>query len=149
MKWTLDNGNELSMTITGSGKIVYLESDWNGKSTETSCDLAWLKFGETTLSEIRKRLGSNGFEFRTRGGGVIDGPGGMVMLNSYEVGASIVTFYTRVSEEDYSKSKNSDGKWAVADHARLDSISIASADYAESEWGQRVYDPAYKTVVWK
>jgi hypothetical protein len=71
------------------------------------------------------------------------------MMNSYEVGSSIVTFYTKVSEDDYAKAKTSEESWAIADHARLEAISTASAEYAESEWGDRIVDPGYKPVSWK
>lgn len=147
-KWTLQNGNDLSVTTDSSARIVHLESDWNGQSDETGCDLADLKFGETTLTDIRKRLGSNGFEFKERAGS-IPIPDGVVMLNSYEVGGNVVTFFTKVTAEEYHKIMDSRQTWIVADHARLDAISIASADYAKSEWGERIYDPNYKNVVWK
>ncbi len=147
-KWSLDDGNELSVSTSQSGKIVYLESDWNGKSNETGCDVSGFKFGETTLTDIRKRLGSNGFEFKQRGG-AIDLPDGIVMLNSYAVGSNVVTFITKVAEADYFKAKTVGMKWVVADHARLDGISIASTEYARAEWGERIYDPGYKPVTWK
>jgi hypothetical protein len=136
------------VTTAQSGKVVYLESDWNDKNNETGFDLPGLKFGETTLTDIRRRFGSNGFEFKERGG-VIDVPDGIVMLNSYEVGANVVTFFTKVSEADYTKAKSAGEKWDVADHARLVSVSVASAEYAQSEWGKRIYDPGYKAVTWK
>lgn len=67
-KWTLPDGNDLSATTDATHKIVYLESDWNGGDESTCSDLPWLKFGKTTLADIRKRFGSNGFMFKERGG---------------------------------------------------------------------------------
>src|SRR5260370_13282259 len=63
-KWVLPNRSELSATVDAEGEIVYLESDWGGKSEDTGCDLAGLKFGVTTLAELRKRFGSNGFGYK-------------------------------------------------------------------------------------
>jgi hypothetical protein len=37
----------------------------------------------------------------------------------------------------------------VAEHAELDAITIADAEYAKSEWGDRIYDPKYKKIEWK
>lgn len=136
-KWVWSNGNELSVT-TGSGKILYLEADWGGRSDETGCDLSGIRFGVTTLTDIRRRFGSNGFEFKQRGG-VLQVADGVVLLNSYEVNGTIVTFTTKVMS----------GQGEIADRAKLDGVSIATAEYAKSEWGDRIYDPAYKKVEWK
>ena len=100
------------------------------------------------MSDIRKRFGSNGFGFKERSE-LIKLANGIVMLNSFEVGSRVVTFFSKVSEQDYSKSKASESDWLVADHARLDAISIASSEYAQQEWGERVYDPGYTPVSWK
>ena len=68
--------------------------------------------------------------------------GGVVMFNSYEVGTSIVTFITKVIDEAHAAG-------SIGDRAKLDGISIADAGYAESEWGDRIYDPSYKKADWK
>jgi hypothetical protein len=147
-KWKLSNENQLSVTTSQSGKIIYIESDWNGLSNETACDLSGLKFGVTTLSELRKRFGSNGFEFQYRSG-VINIPDGIVMMNSYEVGTIVVTFITKVTEKDYMRLKESGHEGVPADIATLDAISLADADYAKNEWGDRIYDPNYIKIEWK
>jgi len=48
-KWTLPSGNDLSVTTSKEGKIVYLESDWNGKSDDSSIDIPGIRLGKTTL----------------------------------------------------------------------------------------------------
>lgn len=145
-KWLLSAGDEFSATAEPSGRLRYIELDWGGKSTSLACDLSGITFGVTTLTDIRKRFGSNGFGFQDRGG-VADIPDGVVMLNSYEIGNMVVTFYTKVLR-DLSLSA-ADSTLPVADRAKLDAISIADTDYATSEWGQRIYDPAYKKAEWK
>jgi hypothetical protein len=147
-KWTLDNGNDLSATTTAFGMIVYLESDWNGKDGETGCDLSGFEFGLTTLSDVQKRFRSNGFQFKQRSG-VVKVPDGIVMMNSYEFDSRVVTFFTKVSERDYLKAKKAGSDWVAADHARLDAISMTSSEYAQQEWGDRIYDSGYKSVSWK
>jgi hypothetical protein len=147
-KWTLLNGNDLSVTASTGNRIVYIESDWGGRTDDPECDLPDLKFGVTTLTDLRKRFGSNGFSFQGRGTGT-ETSDGVALFNSYEVGGNIVTFITKVSSEEYSRFKNSGQPWVVADHARLDAISIADAGYAKAEWRARVYDPNYKKIDWK
>jgi hypothetical protein len=147
MRWTLPNGNDLSATTDKDGRIVYLEADWNHSENATGCDLPWLSFGATTLTEIRRHFGSNGFAFKGQAGQLL-AEDGAVLLNSYEVGGAVITFYNKVSNAEVAK-LDPDGQSTFADHARLDAISIASQSYASAEWGERVYDPQYKKVVWK
>ena len=71
------------------------------------------------------------------------------MMNSYEAGAVVVTFYTKVNKDEFSRLKGSVAKPTLADYAKLDAISVAEDGYATSEWGERVYDPAYKKIEWK
>lgn len=148
-QWRLPNGNELSATTDSTGRIVYLESDWDGKSDDPACDLSGLRFGITTLAELRKRLGSNGFEFQNRAG-VIPTGSAVIMVNSYEVGKVIVTFYTKIDSQEYRRLKASDAKTSPADYSKLDGISLADPSYATAAgWGDRSYDPDYKKAEWK
>lgn len=152
-RWILPNHNSLMATVDREGEIVYLESDWGGKSDATGCDLAGLKFGVTTLADLVTRLGSNGFSFKTRPHSRPTNDG-VVLLNSYEVENVVLTFYTRISGADYAKVRaaeaaNPDGAATDAGYARLEGISMANAAYAKSEWGARVPNPAYKKVDWK
>jgi len=148
-KWSFSNGNQLSVTSDTRDRIIYLESDWDGDDNATACDLPGLKFGVTTLSDIRKRFGSNGFTFRRRNG-VIQVPDGVVMMNSYEIGNAVVTFITKVpvtGEQPASPEAKAGSE--IGDRATLDAISISDPKYAENEWGERVYDPKYKKAEWK
>ena len=147
-KWNLPSGNELSVTTSHAGRIVYLESDWGARNDDPACDLPGLKFGVTTLGELRKRFGSNGFGFQHRDA-VVGIQGGLVMVNSYEAGTNVVTFITKVTEKEFLRLKRSGQSAAIADHSKLDGISIAEAEYANGEWGDRIYDPKYKKIRWR
>lgn len=146
-RWVLPNQNSLRAAVDPEGEIVYLESSWGHKSDETGCDLTGLKFGVTTLADLRKRFGSNGFALKKRPH-ITTTDDGVVLLNSWEVGTVVVTFYTRISPADYAKARASAENDAAPD-ARLEGISLANSAYAKSEWGERVYDPAYKKIEWK
>jgi hypothetical protein len=147
-RWNLQNGNELSATVGTNGKIAYVESDWNGKSDDSGCDLRGLRFGITTLNELRKRFGSNGFEYTGRGS-VANTQEGVVMMNSYDAGGVVITFYTKINRDEFSRANASRTDPSLADYAKLDAISLTDDGYAKNEWGDRVYDPAYKKIDWK
>lgn len=151
-KWTFPTGNDLAVSTSADGLIVYLESDWGGHSgngnDDPGCDLPGVKFGSTTLADLRKRFGSNGFVFQNRSP-LLETDDGVVLFNAYEVGTKVVTFITKASKQDYARSKQGGAGWDLADHAKLDAILIADGDYAVYEWGPRVYDPGYKKIEWK
>lgn len=71
------------------------------------------------------------------------------MMNSYEAGNLVITFYTEISRADELRMRASANSESLADYARLDAISIAANEYARSEWGEPVYDPAYRKIEWK
>lgn len=146
-RWTLPNGNDLSATTDRDSHVVYLEADWNHTDANTGCDLPWLQFGATTLTQIRKHFGSNGFAFKGQAGQLL-AKDGAVLLNSYELGNTVITFYNKVSNAEISK-LNPEGQSSFADHARLDAISFASQGYAKAQWGDRIYDPRYQQIAWK
>ena len=147
-RWILPSRNQLMATVDPEGEIVFLESDWGGKNQETGCDLAGLKFEVTTLADLYKRFGSKGFGFKRRPNSRTTDDG-VMLLNSWEAGNVVVTFYTRISAADDAKVKAAGTGEAGAAYAKLEGISIANTAYAKSEWGDRVYDPAYKKIEWK
>ena len=147
LRWVLPNNDVLRATVDPEGRIVYLESAWGHKSDETGCDLAGLKFGTTTLADLYKRFGSKGLGFRKRPH-VLTTDDGVMLMNSWETANVVVTFFTRISAADYAKAQ-AEGGDAAAGYAKLDAIALANAAYVKSEWGDRVYDPAYKRIEWK
>jgi len=142
--WASANGNELSVSFTAAGKIAFMEIDWGGRPEGAATDMFGFVFGKTRLSDIRSKLGSNGLMFKNRTP-LLQAPDGLVLLNSYEVGTAVVTFYSHVAQSDFDRARSDSG--AVADLARLIAISVASdAYYAGDEGGERIYDPAYKKI---
>lgn len=69
-KWRLGDGNSLSVTAkSGTGEIVYIETDWGRNTSYT--DFASLRYGKTTLAEIKSKLGGDNFAWD--GGRMADG----------------------------------------------------------------------------
>jgi hypothetical protein len=155
VKYVLPGGNEFSATfVRSSGKIVFLETDWGGESGGSYADWSGMKFGQTTLTDIRKMLGSNGFAFKQRPGVAPERDGGIALFNSYQIRETdvIVTFVTIIPAAIVAELKRKyDGKAFehLADNARLHSVLLASTEYADTIWGrEKISDPRYLPVQW-
>jgi hypothetical protein len=150
-KWSFPDGNELSVTsVTATGKIVYIESDWGGQQAGTITDFPGFYYGRTTLVDIRKRFGNNGFSFKGRE--AVRGPGNSIVLfNSYEISDKdnvIVTFVTSISGKNISLAKKDPS--TLANFAELNSIILGDARYLRNTWGANlVFDPEYSKIFWK
>ena len=146
--WILPDGNPFMATVNPGGEIVYVESDWGGKSEDTGCDLKGMKFNVTTLKDLEAKFGSEGLGFRGRPHSR-ETATGYVLLNSWEADKVVVTFYTAISAKDYAQVRATGDDAGLAEHATLVGISIADATYAKTEWGGRIVGQAYKKVEWK
>ena len=65
IKYRTDDGNDLSVTLN-QGKIVYMENDWLQDTNARKPLYTDFQFGQTSLREIRKKFGTNGFTYKTR-----------------------------------------------------------------------------------
>ncbi len=144
--YRLRTHNELSVTVDRqSKKIVYLESDWGGRDAGTKSDYPGFLFGKTNLAEIRKKMGSNGMAFSERPP-VLEVEGGAVTFNTYEIGDVLVTFVTKVRDQDLPLVEKK--RLGLAEAAKLDAIILTTPDYAATNWGKQIKDPAYRKGVW-
>lgn len=145
-KWKLPNGNYLSVTRRIDGdKIVYAEVDWDGSASGAVSDFAGFRFGETTLADIRAKLGSNGFAFSNH---VIKPmpDGSLMSFNSYEVEGSdtIVVFMTKTTAEGLKDLYEGNDVSRAGTLARLDGLILAQPEYLATNWGpDRILDPTY------
>jgi len=143
-KWRLGDGNDLSITaVRTSGQIVYMETNWGGKSSGAFSDVNGMVYGKTTLAEIRKRFGSNGFAYRDRGTGV-ELEDSIALFNSYELEGHpglVATFITRLSHRDAKAKKPYE--------AKLDTIIVGHSSYLDTIWGDdKVFDDDYQKIKW-
>jgi S1-C subfamily serine protease len=143
-RWDFQDGNSLSVTASNAGRIVYMESDWGQRKVGSTSDFPGLVFGRTTLAQLRAKFASNGFMFNDRGSSFTTSDG-IILLNSYEVGPTVVTFYTKVSRDSIVAARDAQ---KLPGLAVLDGISLADKEYADNAWGERVYDPRYKRIEW-
>ena len=129
------------MSIGANGRIEYLETTWGATPAGAAAGMFGFTYGQTSRSQIRKKLGSTGMTFRSRVP-VMNTTEGLLMMNSYEVGSVIATFITLIAPQDLEKAKAGE----LSDHARLVAVSLASADHAAQNWGTATNDPAYKKL---
>jgi hypothetical protein len=146
LRYSFKSGNILNLTVDRrSQKIVYMESDWGGRSAGSYSDYPGFSFGKTTLSEIRKKMDSNGMTFTERPV-VSEVEGGVVTFNSYEIGSVIVTFVTKVIDKDIPRVKSNEIELGQA--SKLEAIIIMSPEYADMTWGRKVKDSNYRRGTW-
>src|SRR5258708_4876547 len=88
--WFLEDTNELSVTTSRSGKVLYMEIDWGGHMQGATSPFPGFYFGRTSHKEIVVQLGSHGLQFSQRPP-VATIADGVVMLNTYEVEGVMMT----------------------------------------------------------
>lgn len=148
-RWVFQDGNDLAVTARRSdGRIVYLESSWGGRVPGSPTDYPGVNFGETTLAELRAKLGSNGFSYASRA--MFETPDGIGTANSYEIAGSpgaVVTFISVVRKGDMDAIRS--GKRKLGEVAKVDSVVLADASYLDGLWGKdRKADPNAQPVRW-
>lgn len=147
-KWKLDNGNELSVTYDSvQDRILYMEVDWNQKTSAMSVGIGKLVFGRSTLQQVRRLYKSNGFSYANHMMFEIEGD--IVTFNAFELKRTptlVVVFITKISAETrrhistLPEEKQVLGE--IGDHFKLDAIAVADESYLDEIWGsEKVYDP--------
>lgn len=143
LKWKLASGNELIINTDSAGKIQYVETGWSQKAESAPTGVYDFAFGKTTLAEVRTKLGSGGMAFAKRPP-ILTLPEGVVLVQSFEVGAVVMTFYGVVLAEDVPKGRAQAATGGFALYAKLDSVSITSPEFAKAQWGDAMYPANYK-----
>jgi len=153
VKYKLANGNELSVTYDGrANKIVYIESDWSEDQKGAESGFPGFKFGVTTLEDIRKTNGSNGFTYQ--GMGMNRTEDGLVAFNAYQVKDKpdlVVVFVTTLNAVELRKNiGNRDPVEAdVPKNLKLDALILADENYLDEIWGkEKIYDKENKPISW-
>ena len=141
IKFKTDNGNDFSITCK-KGKIVYMENDWLQDTNSRQPLFSDFQFGQTTLRDIRKKFGTNGFAYNSRRAFTTDKD--LIQFNCFEFDSpnnEILVVITKVSLTANVTEDN------VADYCKLDAIIIADKSYLDKEWGKKKsYDKSYKKI---
>jgi hypothetical protein len=141
VKFKTKDGNDFSVT-SENGKIVYMENDWLQDPNAAKPLYSNFEFGKTSLADIRKAFGNNGYTYQSRGPFVAGND--VILFNSFEFESpnnEVLTVVTKVAIGDDVTEEN------IAARAKLDAIIIADSKYLESTWGaEKLFDPAYKKI---
>ena len=147
VRWNLAGGNQVSVTSSPvTGKVVFVESDWGENSANAATDIPGLSFGSTTLGDIRRKFGSNGFGFRSNVVTVIDK--NIVSFNCYQVGGGgdLVAVFVTTLPMSGVPVVNGEPQPKLGE-GHLDSVILASLAYLKEIWGEdRISDPGYHPI---
>lgn len=142
-KYSTTNGNKLSLTVA-NGQVVYMENDWvEGQGSKPL--ISNFIFGQTSLRDIRKAFGTNGFVCENRGATAITADA-MLGFNCFELDSpnneilALVTSCPLAQRAQLTKDN-------VADKFKLIAIIISDKKYLDKIWGEKKsYDANYKRV---
>ena len=141
IKYRTENGNDFSITLE-KGIIVYMENDWLQDDKGRQPLYSNFKFGQTSLSDIRKKFDTNGFTYKNRG--PFTTKTDLIEFNCFEFDSpnnEILVLITKVSLKADVTEKN------VADKLKLDAMIIADKGYLDRTWGkEKILDPNYKKI---
>lgn len=153
VKYKLANGNEVSVTYNSrANRILYVESDWNGKPNATATNFPGFKFGITTLGDIRRVNGNNGFSYRSNA--MYESEGEITTFNCYEVRNKpglITAFVTVLNIAELRKQIGSREPRPedMPKNFKLRAIILAEEEYLDSIWGEeKIYDKDSKPISW-
>jgi len=147
VKWQLPGGNDFSATASpDTGKIVFLEEDREPAPAAHDFPLPGLILGTTTLSDIRRRFGSNGIGFASNAETLQNGA--LTGINCFELSHApgvFVAFVTRVAPPG-TPGKRGQYHIDIGDGV-LVSIIVAEKTYLQEIWGNKLlFDPHYKPI---
>lgn len=146
-RWDLAGGNQVSVTSSpATGKVVFVESDWGENAANAATDIPGLSFGSTTLADIRRKFGSNGFGFRSNVVSVIGK--NIVSFNCYQVGddGDLVAVFVTTLPMSGVPVVNGEPQPKLGE-GHLDSVILASFAYLKEIWGEdRISDPGYHPI---
>jgi hypothetical protein len=141
IKYRTGNGNDLSVTIENN-KVVYVENDWQHEIKGVKPLISDFKFGQTSLREIRKVFGTNGFTYEQRNDLITDTD--IVEFNCFEFDSpnnEVLVIITKSAIKPELTESN------LADRLKLESIVIAKREYLDEIWGdKKLFDANYKKI---
>ena len=139
IKYQTKNGNDFSVT-TKNGKIVFMENDWSQLINGEKTLLTNFLFGKTSLTDIRKYFGTNGFVYKNRS--YITTETEIIMFNCFEINSTnneVLVVITK-SPLDIEIDENN-----IGNYLKLDAIILSDKNYLEETWGkEKIYGKILK-----
>jgi len=131
IKYRTKNGNDLSVTFENN-MVVYMENDWLLQPEGTKPLYSNFTFGETSLEDIRKEYGTNGFSYVNRS--IYTTETDLIKFNCFEFDSKkneVLVVVTGVSMDD--EDVNVDN---VSQKMKLLAVIIADKAYLDKIWGE-------------
>lgn len=124
------------------GKVAYMENDWLQDEKARQPLFSDFQFGITSLRDIRKKFGTNGFTYKKRLAFTTETD--LIEFNCFEFdspNSEVLVAITKVSLKANPTEKN------VGDKLKLDALIITTKDYLDKTWGvEKLFDPNYKKI---
>ncbi len=142
VKYRTENGNHLSVTFEND-KVIYMENDWLYESEGAKPLFTDFTFGKTSIKEIRKEFGTNGFTHVNRNVFTTDTQ--LIAFNCFEFDSEkneVLVTITGLSLNDEEVNENN-----ISEKMLLLAIIIADKAYLNEIWGkEKVFDDNYKKI---
>jgi hypothetical protein len=133
--WELKTGTITRLTTTELHRdIIYIEVEWGGDAADADLAVPGMRFGETTLNDLRDTVGSTGFVYE--GGPQPYRDKGLVHIYTHwemQAAPVILTAVTAFPEEALQQDKSALASAISA--SKLQTISMTYTYYAEWMYG--------------
>lgn len=151
-KWTTSDHNELSVTLSKiTGEPVYIEKDWDGKPSDSLTSIHGVRYGSTTLNDLRAMFGSNGIGYSSNAVALSADNSSLTLNNCWQTNTSdpdqapLYCFITRAERKDFNNIKAEKNAGA---YAKVDAVILARPSFLKEIWGlQAKRAPDYQPVV--
>lgn len=141
---TLDN-NDFFIALK-DGKIVSMENAWLGDSKATKPLYSDFQFGQTSLKDISKKFGSEGYQYKMPDN-VVNTDGSTIQLNYFEFDSPNNEVFVTVTKQAQTSHTNEDLPLA---NYKLIAIIIADKKYLDAQFGtEKIFDKNYKKITAK
>ena len=142
VKYRTKNGNDLSVTFENN-MVVYMENDWLLQPAGAKPLYSNFTFGKTSLDDIRKEYGTNGFTYVNRS--IYTTETDLIAFNCFEFDSKkneVLVVITGVSMAD--EDVNVDN---ISKKMKLLAIIIADKAYLDKIWGEeKIFSGNYKKI---
>lgn len=142
VKYRTKNGNDLSVTFENN-MVVYMENDWSLQLEGVKPLYSNFTFGKTSLYDIRKEYGTNGFSYVNRS--ISTSETDLISFDCFEFDSKkneVLVVITGVSMADENVNVDNFSK-----KMKLLAIVIADKAYLDKIWGEeKIFSANYKKI---
>jgi hypothetical protein len=128
--YRLNDGNDLSITID-DGKVVMMENEWMHRQKGTKPLIGKFVFGKTTLTDIKKALGTEGFCYERNFSQTNEAD--VVNITCFNVESHNDEVLVVITKAPFKASITRD----IQSYQTLETIILADKKYLDKIWGKK------------